>query len=434
MSRAIFLRTFADQARVRTWIFTALLCLIGVALVALPLYEIDESLSEGYGDAEYRAQLQEERDQFDLQMAWALFLGFPIFNAKLLLLFFAVLAGVSATASEWQDRTVFLLFSKPVSRTRIILSKMLGAYAWVAIAVLVAAIAMLITGAIMEMNTLFSFGFFVTVLWTILAMFPLVAISCVAGIYVRRGIPAVALAVAAIAIVAPLIGSTGYLVAMQDDEFAQLGVYDDDAYEDMYECEAQNRPTHTVYEARTQQQLEQYFELDRRAFAATEVCRQNIVGDTDAFFEERGVPRLRFDYEANWCIVQVYFAEADGNMPYNGYPRNHDCYGQAESSWDAREKARISKFEKPGIDAPRYLSPANLLHGWESVSGWDIQEVNGTSGETLRFSMWEIIYPSNGAGARPSPLNPYGAVVGLLIHTVLWPFLGVVGVTRRDLH
>lgn len=434
MSSAIFLRTFADQARVRTWIFTGLLCLIGIAFVALPLYELDAEISEGYGDAEYQTQLQEERDQFDLQMAWALFLGFPIFNAKLLLLFFAVLAGVSATASEWQDRTVFLLFSKPVGRTRIVLSKMLGAYAWVASAVMLAAVAMFITGAIMEMQTLFSFGFFITVLWTMLAMFPLVAMSCVAGIYVRRAIPAVALSVAAIAIVAPLLGSAGYLVAMQDEGFVQLGVYDDDAYQAVNDCDSQNEPTNTVYDARTQQELDQYFELERQAFAATEACRQATVGETDVFFEDQGVPRLHFDYEANWCIAQEYFEDADGNMPYNGYPREHDCYERSDSLWEQREKARLGKFEKPGIDAPRYLSPANLLHGWEPVSGWNIQAINGTSGEVLRFSMWEVMYPNNGAGARPTPLNPFGAVVGLLAHMAIWPLVGVLGVTRRDLH
>lgn len=428
MNGAIFRRTLADQARIRTWVFMALICLVAFTLVAFPISELNREINSYPEDEEYRQTLEQEKESFDSQVAWAMFLGFPIFNAKLLLLFFGVLAGVSATASEWQDRTVFLLFSKPVGRTRIMLAKLLGAYTWVALSVLLAGLTVIIAGAAFGMSTIMTGGFMGAVLWTTLAMFPIVAIGGFVGAMMRRGIPALALAVTIVAIVAPLAGAGGYVVAMQDEEFKELGRYDD---EGVYDCERSLRDDDNYRRAETQAELEDFYARAEAQYEATHACRLGLVGETDKFYEDQGVPPMFFGYEREWCEAQRYYEAADGNTPYHGYV--DDCW-EDDADWELREQAKISKFEKASIDAPRYLSPANLLHGWEAATGWNLQDVQGTSGEVLRFSMWEVVYVGNGAGARPAPISGVGAFLGLALHMALWPALAVLAVTRRDLH
>jgi ABC-type transport system involved in multi-copper enzyme maturation permease subunit len=430
MNKAIFLRTFLDQKRLRTWIFLGLFVVMTAALVIFPLWEIDQDLNFASVDASYEQTLRDERAQFDSELAWALVFGFPIFNVKLLLLAFAVLAGVSATASEWQDRTMFLLFTKPISRPRIILAKLLGAYSWVAIAIGLIGATVTLAGLMMGMETIWTAAFLGAVVWTILAMAPIVAIGGFAGVMMRRGLPALTLGVALVAIVAPVVGASGYMLAMADADFETIGEYQNSDASFIQACYEDNAPGQRIESAQTQEELESYYAEARFAFAAADACRAERTEQTDQFFVERGVAPEVFGYEKQWCAEKAYYAEANGSTPYLGSVL---CREEFPARHAAAEKAILSKFDRPLIDVTRYLSPAHLLHGWESVVGWNYADVNGTSGDVLQFSTWEVVYPNNGAGARPAPLNAFASVAVLLVHTALWPTLAVLAVTRRDL-
>lgn len=146
----------------------------------------------------------------------ALFLENPlfIFSGFFLLQLLALLLTGDAVASEWQDRTLFLLLSKPVPRAAFVLGKLLG------VTVSVGAF----TAALMGLDYLVliaahglpeptSVGrFFVAVALVVLGMAAYAAAALLFSSLVRSPIAGLLLAIVAWVVVFPLLGQLELLV------------------------------------------------------------------------------------------------------------------------------------------------------------------------------------------------------------------------------
>lgn len=416
----IFKRTIRDQLGWRTLAFTLALVGFALASVFVPTGEIDSRVILP-GDADGFANQQNDRDTYDANLAWAWMFGLPVLNAGLVLLLFALFAGVTATAGEWGRRTHLLLFSKPRKPSEIFLQKTLGASVPPAAGLAVMFLVFLIACAIADVPV--TGGVFLAWLWTAIAIVPVVAIAATVGIWIRKSIPSIGAGVVVLLLLAPLVGGSGFLATMQTD-FRDEGIYTGQLDAEVSACGSMDVHFNAMFsgEANNKTYRDEALIQAQNTYTSIDVCREDAVGHVDAFYEGKA-PRKWYQYEQKFCQVETAYASKEGN------PIERNCN---ESAAADRDDVFAQKFDTWRIDGTRYLQPVQWL-GWQPVVDFSPIGHPNRYADDMSSNLWAIAYPDNALGGIASPNNALAASFALLIHVVAWPALGALIISRQDL-
>jgi ABC-type transport system involved in multi-copper enzyme maturation permease subunit len=163
----------------------------------------------------------------------AFYFGFGLIGGLVFTQLLAIVLTTDAVCSEWSNRTIFLLLSKPVSRTAFVIGKFLGN-----LVVLAGTISVLFTLDYLLMQGAYSgspdgaevTGFVLTVLLIILGCTAYAAMALFFSSLTRSTIMSTLITLAMWIIVFPLVGAIGLFTnignanAAQDDFFNSPGV------------------------------------------------------------------------------------------------------------------------------------------------------------------------------------------------------------------
>lgn len=151
----------------------------------------------------------------------AFYFGFALIGGLVFTQLLAIVLTADAICSEWSNRTIFLLLSKPVSRTAFVTGKFLGN-----IAVLAITIFGLFSLDYLAMQAFYSGspsgeevgGFFLTVLLVILGCMAYASMAMFFSTLTRSTIQSTLLTLAMWIIILPLVGLTGFFTNIGDQD------------------------------------------------------------------------------------------------------------------------------------------------------------------------------------------------------------------------
>jgi ABC-type transport system involved in multi-copper enzyme maturation permease subunit len=212
-----FVRAVYEIARkeVLQHIRTKRLLIIGIAMAVL-LFVATLVFGPNIMDA-----FEETGPNSKESMVLAFYFGFGLIGGLVFTQLLAIVLTTDAVCSEWSNRTIFLLLSKPVSRTAFVVGKFLGN-----IAVLSGTLVTLLTIDWLLMQPLYSgspsgeevLGFVLTVLLIILGCTTFAAMALFFSTLTRSTIMSTLITLAMWIIVFPLIGAIGLFTSIGDSD------------------------------------------------------------------------------------------------------------------------------------------------------------------------------------------------------------------------
>lgn len=151
----------------------------------------------------------------------AFYFGFALIGGLVFTQLLAIVLTADAICSEWSNRTIFLLLSKPVSRTAFVTGKFLGN-----IALLAATILVLFSADYLLMQPFYDGAptgkevgaFFLTVLLIVLGCMAYASMAMFFSTLTKSTIQSTLLTLAMWIIVLPLVGLTGFFTNIGEEE------------------------------------------------------------------------------------------------------------------------------------------------------------------------------------------------------------------------
>jgi ABC-type transport system involved in multi-copper enzyme maturation permease subunit len=163
----------------------------------------------------------ESEDNAEENLILAFYFGFGLIGGLVFTQLLSIVLTSDAVCSEWSNRTIFLLLSKPVSRAAFTVGKFVGN-----LTVIAGTITILFTADYLLMQSFYSGapdagewrGFFLTLLVVILGCAAYAAISLFFSTLTRSTIQSTLLTLAMWIIILPLIGSIGLFTHIGDSD------------------------------------------------------------------------------------------------------------------------------------------------------------------------------------------------------------------------
>lgn len=437
VGRKEFLQHFRSKRLFITAVVLA--AVLALATVVGPYYllqELERNEEAHPGDTVY---LEEERQDLAPNMVLVFYLGAPLIGGYMFVQLIAILLTADAVCSEWRNRTIFLLLSKPVPRSAFLLGKYLGTVAalWSVIAALFL-VDYAVMQAVLPGNGLEDWGPFLAALGVILlGVAAYSGFAALTSSLTRSTMQSTLLALGAWLLVFPLVASIGFLAVAGDDEFQAQGEYDwagleaacgqdpgggrhfvggepgsepggsqqtTEAYEEYLACKA---PFDEAYEA---------YYVDRgsptRDWAAEhEVCREMARQEEEAFYAQ---------YEDQPPRDDEREFHSDPSRP------SRVCslaVNREQSEWEQdRARIRLAKYDEPRVDWSRYFSP-----GASMTVADDLLRDQFQPWEEAGFSLDAIV-----AGADATPAHRGLGVLALVGFSVVSVGAAALVVSRRD--
>lgn len=221
-----FTRAVYEVARkeVLQHIRTKRLLIIGIAMAVLLF-----AVTLGFGPELMKNVGSDESANSHENTVLAFYFGFALIGGLTFTQLLAIVLTSDAVCSEWSNRTIFLLLSKPVSRTAFVVGKFLGN-----VAVLAGTILVLFSLAYLLMQPLYDGsptgaevgGFFLTVLLIVLGCMAYAAMAMFFSTLTKSTILSTLITLAMWIIVLPLIGLTGFFTNLGDPDAGEEEFFD----------------------------------------------------------------------------------------------------------------------------------------------------------------------------------------------------------------
>lgn len=202
---------------------TKRLLIIGIAMALLlgaVTLGFGPRIARGFGDSDVNGQEN---------IVLAFYFGFGLIGGLIFTQLLSIVLTSDAVCSEWSNRTIFLLLSKPVSRVAFVVGKFVGN-----IAVIAGTIFVLFTIDYLFMQPLYGgspsgeevAGFFLTLLLIVLGCTAFAAMALFFSTLTRSTIQSTLLTLAMWIIILPLIGALGLFTHLGDPEAGSEDFFD----------------------------------------------------------------------------------------------------------------------------------------------------------------------------------------------------------------
>ncbi len=222
-----FTRSVYEVARkeVLQHIRTKRLLIIGIAMAVLLV-----TVTLGFGPNIMRT-FDDNSPNAQENTILAFYFGFALIGGLVFTQLLAIVLTSDAVCSEWSNRTIFLLLSKPVSRVAFVVGKFLGN-----VAVLAGTIFVLFTFVYLAMQPFYDGAptgeevgaFFLTILLIILGCMAYAAMALFFSTLTKSTIMSTLITLAMWIIVLPLVGSLGFFTHLGDPDAGEESFFDSD--------------------------------------------------------------------------------------------------------------------------------------------------------------------------------------------------------------
>ncbi len=428
-------KEFIQHFRTKRLLFVGLLLLLtmGLATVVGPklIYEEQRAWESQIDYDESGEAIEPDYSNFQPNPVMTTYLAAPLIGGFMFLQLMAIILTSDSVCSEWQNRTIFLLLSKPVPRSAFILGKFAGTVGALSLVILVVVLACYV-----GMNLLLPEGepgdglaFMLAAGVLLLGAAGFAAFSLFMSTVTRSTIMSTLAGLGAWLLLFPVLGSVGYFVAIADEDFRNEGQFDWDAA--VAEC-GHEPAQHRIEDGAPISNDEEV--------AAYKACIEPYETAYRQYYLDRGLTAW-FDHREEWdkCDEAGEQYEAENPPRYGEWtheeekawhdanPRQscHDAmYERAQAFELQRERIAQAKWDAPRVDWSRYLSPSTTMTIAEDLlrNGRDVNPY-----DELALSPQTIF-----EGADSTPSSIAGGLVALVAFAGAFLAVSIVVVNRRD--
>ncbi len=444
VGRKEFLQHFRTKRLFVVGTLLAVTMVLATVVAPKVFYEEERANEPDTAFDEFGNPVDYEPDYSDYEpnQVLVIYLAAPIIGGYMFVQLVAIILTSDSVCSEWQNRTIFLLLSKPVPRSAFLIGKYAGT-----VGALSAVVLAVLLGDYIAMNLLLPEGreadalaFLGAAAILILGAAGFAAFSLFTSTITRSTIMSTLAGLGAWLFIFPVIGSVGFIVAMTDEDFRTEGEYDWEAV--FNECGGNPYYERGGPAAGPDADAEAVAADEERAERQAEydACVAPFETEFRMYYLDRGLEEW-FDYDTEQQRCQELSQEYHDSLEPLGPNATHEDYEEREKSNPGGpcyaalheksrefelERTRIlrEKYDSPRVDWSRYLSPSSTMTVADDVllNGREVNPYNeiGLSPETVF------------AGADSTPSNRAAAIVALFAFAAVFIGLALAVVKRRD--